>query len=99
MRPLEVCLQAECGSGLRYPLDWDERGHTGWNVTIRCPNCEHVEQVFATAEEIDRFDDILTEANMLLHQKLKDTSTENMKNDCDFIIGALNSGLIQPEDF
>ena len=29
-----------CGSGLVYPVEWEEAGTTHWEVALRCPNCE-----------------------------------------------------------
>src|SRR6476619_6673732 len=45
-----------CSSSLVYPLAWEEAGDQGWELELRCPNCEwHDAGVFSqtVVEKLD----------------------------------------------
>jgi hypothetical protein len=94
---LGECL--ECSSALVYPVQWEEAGPHNWRVLLRCPNCElHREGVFSQAT-VEAYDVELDEGAEALLAEYERLVQENMGEEIDRFVGALEAGAILPEDF
>ncbi len=94
---LHVC--PECSSELVYPVAWEEEGDTHWEVSLRCPNCEwQVTDVFPE-DAIQIFDETLDRGTEKLVADLRRLTRDNMEDDVERFVRALNLGHVLPEDF
>lgn len=94
---LHVCLS--CGSGLAYPVSWDEAGAESWSVLIRCPECEEIrEGVFAQAV-VEAFDEKLDAGADTLMADYRRLLRANMAEEMERFTQALAADAIVPEDF
>jgi hypothetical protein len=94
---LHVCVG--CGSGLVYPVDWEESGPENWSVLLHCPNCDlHREGVFCQ-ETVEAFDEELDRGAELLAGDYKRLMRANLADEIERFVGALNADAILPEDF
>ena len=96
-RELHVCPQ--CESDLVYPTTWEEADESHWQVSLRCPNCEHFEQGVYSQDECDRFDDHLEAGTDALTRDFKRLMAANMAEEIDRFVAALDADAIQPMDF
>ena len=96
-RDLHVC--PDCESDLVYPTTWEEADEKHWQVSLRCPNCEHFEQGIFSQDECDRFDDHLEAGTDALTRDFKRLMAANMAEEIDRFVGAISAGAILPEDF
>jgi hypothetical protein len=96
-RDLHVC--DECASDLVYPTEWEEADERHWQVTLRCPNCEHAETGIFSQDECDRFDDHLESGTEGLTRDFKRLMAANMAEEIDRFTAALEADAIQPMDF
>ncbi|MCW3040099.1 MAG: hypothetical protein JWM31_2004 [Solirubrobacterales bacterium] len=94
---LHVC--GGCGSGLVYPLDWNEAGARHWEVTLRCPNCEWVGTGVFGSEAVERFDAELDRGTESVIADLRRLMHANMEEDVERFSAALQAGHVVPEDF
>lgn len=94
---LHIC--PDCESDLVYPVSWEERDNDGWLVERRCPECEwrHVGEY--DQDDVEVFDDVLNDGTEALLMALRDTSRQNMEEDVERLIEALQDDLIHPMDF
>ena len=94
---LDVCPC--CEGELVYPVDWREAESEGWELELRCPSCEwHHRDVYDQAA-VESFDDALNAATDTLIDTLERVSRENMKDEIDRFVRALEEGHILPFDF
>ena len=94
---LHICT--ECEAGLVYPVEWEELTTTHWEVSLRCPNCEHCCVGTYGQEVVDRFDDELDRGTTALLRDLKRLTRANMEDEIDRFCEALDSDAIWPMDF
>lgn len=94
---LHIC--PVCTSELVYPVAWDEAGRTGWEVSLRCPNCEWANTAVYDDEAIQRFDETLDEGTEALVADLRKLTRANMEVDVERLIAAINGEHLLPEDF
>mgnify|MGYP001003729487 CR=1 FL=1 len=88
-----------CGSELVYPIDWREAEGDAWELELRCPNCEERTRGVWGFDVVERFDDALNAATDALIGTLEEVSRENMREDIERFVDALNRDLILPFDF
>ena len=96
-RDLHVC--PDCDSHLVYPVNWSEAGHTHWEVTLRCPNCEWNEVGQFDQDTVERFDEELDRGTDDLVEDLKRLVYSNMEEQIDRFCEALSQDHVLPEDF
>jgi hypothetical protein len=96
-RELHLC--EECDSDLVYPTEWEEADERHWQVTLRCPNCEHAETGIFGQDECDRFDDHLEAGTEALTRDFKRLMAANMAEEIERFTNALDADAIQPMDF
>jgi len=96
-RDLHTC--EKCESDLVYPTTWEEADESHWQVSLRCPNCEHFDQGVFTQDECDRFDDHLEAGTDALTRDFKRLMAANMAEEIDRFVVALDADAIQPMDF
>jgi hypothetical protein len=94
---LHVC--GSCDSELVYPVDWEEAGHTHWEVTLRCPNCEWNGTGVFEQDVVERFDEELDRGTEALVRDLKCLMQANMEDEIERFVFALRADHIVPEDF
>jgi hypothetical protein len=96
-RQLHVC--PECDSRLVYPVHWSEATQTHWEVTLRCPNCEHSEIGQFDQDTVELFDEELDRGTDDLVEDLKRLVYANMEEQIDRFCTALFDDHVLPEDF
>jgi hypothetical protein len=94
---LHVC--GTCESELVYPVDWEEAGHSHWEVMLRCPNCEWAGTGVFEQDIVERFDEELDRGTEALVRDLKNLMQANMEDEIERFVSALEAGHIVPEDF
>jgi hypothetical protein len=94
---IDICTY--CGGGFVYPLDWAEDGPKHWQITLRCPDCEHVETGVFGQSVVEHLDNELDRASAELLSDLRRITHANMTEEADFFIRALNADVIVPSDF
>jgi len=94
---LHVC--SACGSRLVYPVEWQEAGPTHWEVTLRCPECEHRSDGIYDQATVERFDEELDRGTDAVVRDLKRLTHANMQDDIERFARALAQDLIVPDDF
>jgi hypothetical protein len=96
-RPPQVCPECDCE--LVQPVDWQEADGSGWTVSLRCPNCEWLGSGTFAQELIDSFDEILDDGVQVLLCALKELTRDNLSDEIDRFVAALEADAILPEDF
>src|SRR6266550_4876307 len=96
-RLLHVC--PDCESTLVYPVQWEEADESHWQITLRCPNCEHTEDGVFGQEQCDGFDDELERGTDALTRDYKRLMTANLAEEIDRFAKALEVDGILPMDF
>jgi len=96
-RDLQVC--PECDSQLVYPVAWEEAEGAGWEVSLRCPNCEWCVTDTFGEELVQRFDETLDHGTEALVADLRKLTRANMEDDVERFIAALHAEYVLPEDF
>ncbi len=96
---LHVC--PECQGELVYPVSWEERrgGSGSWEITLRCPDCEHWRTDEYSGEIVDRFDDALNDGTEQLLSDLRAFGRANMEEDVERLVRAIAQDQILPMDF
>ena len=95
----DLCICEACSSELVEPVDWEAAGPERWRVALSCPNCDYRTEGVFSQECVDRFDERLDEGTAVLVAELKRLRHENMADETERFIVALNAGAILPEDF
>jgi hypothetical protein len=94
---LHVCV--DCSSGLVFPIQWEESGPENWHVLLHCPNCEVYREGVFTQDTVETFDEELDRGADMLARDYKRVTHNNMAEEIERFVGALNSDAILPEDF
>ena len=95
----DLCICEHCASELVEPVEWSAAGPERWRVALSCPDCGYWTEGVFSQECVDRFDERLDEGTTVLVSELKRLQHANMSDDVERFIGALNLGMILPEDF
>ena len=95
----DLCICEHCASELVEPVEWSAAGPERWHVALSCPDCGYWTEGVFSQECVDRFDERLDEGTIVLVSELKRLQHANMSEDVERFIGALNLGMILPEDF
>ncbi len=94
---LHICT--ECSSELVYPVTWEESRGDAWEITLRCPDCEHWHTGEYSGDIVDHFDDALNDGTEQLLSDLRTFARVNMEEDAERFIRAIDQDLILPMDF
>jgi hypothetical protein len=94
---LNVC--GSCHSDLVYPIDWEEAGDSGWELVLRCPNCDWVREGVFGHPAVDRLDEQLDAGTQALVHDLRDLAHANMEDEVERFIEALQTDQVLPMDF
>ena len=94
---LEICPC--CEGELVYPVDWREAEGERWELELRCPSCEWMHRDVYEQGVVEAFDDALNGATDALIDTLERVSRENMREEIDRFVRALEDGHILPFDF
>ncbi len=94
---LHVC--PECHGHLVFPVSWEERAASAWEITLRCPDCEWWHTDEYDGESVDRFDDVLNDGTEQLLSDLRTFARANMEEDVERLLRAIDQDLILPMDF
>ncbi len=97
-----------CGDGLCHPvgngtlIEENRRrmaGTVSWVVSVECPNCDLVSDVFMDSQGVRELYDAQAEGLQDLKRDLEDITRLNMILEVEVFAGALRNGYILPEDF
>jgi len=94
---LHICVS--CGSGLAFPVFWEEASRESWRVALRCPECETVREGVFNQATVDAFDEQLEAGTDALTADLRRLCRANMAEEIERFAAALDAGAILPEDF
>jgi hypothetical protein len=94
---LHVCRT--CGSGLVFPIAWDETSDKSFHVLLRCPNCETLIAGHYAQEELDALERELDRGEAELEEDLARLTRANMADAVERFVRALEADAIQPVDF
>lgn len=97
--PGELHVCKSCGSGLVYPVDWEESGPEHWEVGLRCPDCEWTDRGVYSQGDVESFDEELDRGTEALVQDLRRLMHANMEDEIDRFVAALAADHIVPDDF
>ena len=95
----EVAICGECDCDMMYPIDWKQLAGSSWQITLRCPNCEGVDEAVMDEVLIEKFDCSLDRDTDSLVRDLRDITCMNMVTEFDTIIEAFQGDHILPVDF
>jgi len=88
-----------CGSDLVYPLDWERNCAAGWNLVLRCPNCETQRRVVLGREGVEAFNREIYLGAKLLAREADSMTRRNFAEEAAKLVEALALDLILPMDF
>jgi hypothetical protein len=80
-------------------VDWCESGTHGWDVELRCPNCEWRGAGTFDQHVVDRFDMELDRGTVTLMEDLHALVRANMEDEIERFVTALTGDHVLPEDF
>jgi hypothetical protein len=89
----------DCSSDLVYPVAWEEAGNHGWQLELRCPNCEWTGEGTYDQMTVERLDEELDRGTSVLVRDLKALMQANMEEEMERFITALRADQIWPMDF
>jgi hypothetical protein len=88
-----------CDGEMVHPTDWWEAEGGGWQVELRCPECEWRGSGTYRQSEVDDFDRKLDDGCEALTSDLRHLTRTNMEAEGERFVAALASDSILPEDF
>jgi hypothetical protein len=100
-----ACLTAapsvcgRCASELLYPLDWERNRDGGWNILMRCPNCETRISIVLDREGVEELNRTLYRHMQALARQADTLSRRNFEEEAAKLVHALAGDLILPMDF
>ena len=80
-------------------MDWHEAEGDAWELELRCPSCEWTHRDVYDQDTVERFDAILNDATDELIGTLEEVSRDNMREEIERFVAALDADLILPFDF
>jgi hypothetical protein len=96
---LNLHLCPKCERDKVQPVDWDEHDEKHWEITLRCPDCEHWQSVVAPQSDCDLYDDVLETGSDALTRDYHRLKAANMSEDIALFVKAMEADQIWPEDF
>lgn len=94
---LHICRR--CESQLVQASQWEEVAQERWQLRLDCPNCGWHRRGTFSSGQLAALEDQLDGGFDLLLADLKRLTAANMTDEIERFAGALESGLILPEDF
>ena len=88
-----------CGCDLVYPEDWERNSEAGWNLLLRCPNCETRRRVVADREGVETLNREIYRSSRVLAREADLLTRRNFSEEAARIAEALARDLILPMDF
>ncbi len=88
-----------CAGELVYPLDWQRNDEAGWNLRLRCPECETERRVTMDRLGVEALNRHLYNGAQAVAREAEAMSRRNFEEEAAKIVQALAAGLIQPMDF
>jgi hypothetical protein len=88
-----------CRSDLVYPLDWERNSEAGWNLVLRCPNCETQRRVVLGREGVEAFNREIYLGAKVLAREADSMTRRNFAEEAAKFVEALTLDLILPIDF
>jgi hypothetical protein len=92
-----VC--SRCGSTFVYPVDWERNREGGWNIRMRCPNCESQTRIVLAREAVEDLNRTLYQQTRTLARQADTLSRRNFEEEAEKLVRALARDLILPMDF
>jgi hypothetical protein len=97
VHPLHVC--PDCSSELVYPIAWEEAGDAGWELVLRCPNCEWLGEGVYDHAAVESLDERLDAGTQALVGDLRQLTHANMEDEVERFVSALGADHVLPMDF
>jgi hypothetical protein len=97
VRRIELC--PSCGGDRVHPTDWSEVQDMRWELHVRCPDCRWRATDVFEQPEVERFDDFLAAGTDHLIAELDRVTRENMADQLERFLRALEHDAIEPMDF
>jgi hypothetical protein len=94
---LHICRR--CDSQLVQASEWEEVAEECWQLRLECPNCGWYRRGTFSSGQLAALEDHLDVGFDVLLRDLKRLTAANMTEEIERLAGALESGLILPEDF
>ena len=88
-----------CGGELVYPVDWQRNDEAGWNLRLRCPECETERRVTMDRAGVEALNRRLYHGAQAVAREAEAMTRRNFEEEAAKIVRALAAGLIQPMDF
>jgi hypothetical protein len=88
-----------CASHLVQPLDWHEGPQGFWELTLRCPNCDWLDEGVFDQDQVDALEEHLDDGLTSMLSDLRRLTQSNMAEEIERFTAALEDDLVLPEDF
>jgi hypothetical protein len=88
-----------CGSRLAFPVEWQRRSKSTWEVIIRCPECETLREVTMTREHVEELNKTVHVGFKRLAEDGEDMCRRHFVEESAKLLEALRRDLILPMDF
>jgi len=88
-----------CGCDLVYPVDWERRAESVWELVLRCPECETRRHVLLGRAAVEAFNRELYLGARSLAREAERLTRANFEDEVERITAALERDLILPMDF
>ncbi len=88
-----------CGSRLAFPVEWQRRSKSTWEVVIRCPECETRRDVSMTREHVEELNKTVHVGFKRLAEDNEDMCRRHFVEESAKLLDALRRDLILPMDF
>jgi hypothetical protein len=96
-RELHIC--EDCGSDLVQPVAWGHPHEHGLELRLECPNCGWTELSTFSRDQVEQLEEKLDDGLTDMLDDLQRLTQANMSDEIQRFAGALQAGLILPEDF
>ena len=94
---VNVCTT--CSAPYLQPVDWQRLDFFTWKITVSCPNCQRVEDLVLTEDEVRDLYNSVQLGLQSMKAALKEMEKEAFETECRTLITALRSGNVYPMDF
>jgi hypothetical protein len=88
-----------CAGQLVYPVDWRRNDEAGWNLRLRCPECETERRVTMDRLGVEALNRRLYHGAQAVAREAEAMTRRNFEEEAARIVDALAAGLILPMDF
>ncbi len=96
-RGLHIC--PDCDSELVQPGGWTEAPQGFWELTLRCPNCDWLDEGVFDQDQVNALEERLDQGLTDMLSDLRHLTQFNMTEEIERFATALHADLILPEDF